>query len=135
IDNFKDVNDTYGHLIGDEFLKEVASSLKDNLRKSDRLFRFGGEEFLIILPATDKVQALKIAERLRETISDICIETAESEAIHITVSLGISNLKFDEPKDEIVDDGSLQYELVRQADNALYLAKQRGKNRVEVYSS
>lgn len=135
IDNFKNVNDSYGHLIGDEFLKKIARALKDNLRKSDRLFRYGGEEFLIILPETDQKQALKIAERLRQTVSEISIRVDEGEEIRITVSLGVSSLKFSNDQEETLQECGGHYELVRQADNALYLAKQRGKNRVEIYSS
>jgi diguanylate cyclase (GGDEF)-like protein len=119
IDHFKAVNDTYGHETGDKVLQTVAMLLKNKLRKTDALGRWGGEEFLILLPNTPVEKALKVAEKLRKEIAREKIAD-----IHCTVSLGVK--MFDE------NDHSLD-EAIKRVDNALYEAKKRGRNCVVAF--
>ena len=119
IDNFKSINDTWGHPDGDLVLKALADFLQSHVRLADVLCRYGGEEFVVLLPQTSWNQAHRLAERLREGISDTPIRLCHGE-IHITVSIGLSCLT---PQLSGED-------LVKTADAALYQAKQAGKNRV-----
>ena len=123
IDFFKKINDTYGHLVGDNTLKKVAVLLKDNIRESDILARYGGEEFIILLPETDKNAAADLAESLRKIVEELSIEINPLQTINCTVSLGVSenNTSF-----------SSLTELVNGADQALYRAKESGRNRIEI---
>jgi len=131
IDNFKHVNDIYGHPFGDAVIKKVAEIGKLTLRGEDVMGRIGGEEFLCILPRMEAAQSLIIAERLRENISQQCFkmnkQTAPKEqkdVVSVTVSIGIASLS-----DSAHDSASLYL----QADTALYQAKNEGKNKVVVY--
>lgn len=117
IDHFKKINDTYGHQIGDVVLKSLAKRLAGCVRKSDRVFRYGGEEFSILLPHTGLAKAGKLAGRIRFEVE----QTDFIAGLKITVSIGIS-----EHRDGLTPTG-----LVEQADRGLYLAKERGRNRVE----
>jgi len=117
IDHFKKINDTYGHQIGDVVLKSLAQRLAGCVRKSDRVFRYGGEEFSILLPHTGLAKAGKLAGRIRFEVE----QTDFIAGLKITVSIGIS-----EHRDGLTPTG-----LVEQADRGLYLAKERGRNRVE----
>jgi two-component system cell cycle response regulator len=123
IDHFKNFNDTYGHLLGDRILIEIASILQENLRVHDIVGRYGGEEFALLTPETDQKGALVVAERYRRRIEDFVLMEGEKH-LKITISLGIACY----PHQQInsVDD------LIRLADNALYKAKRNGRNRVEV---
>lgn len=116
IDFFKKINDTHGHDVGDEVLKHYTKIIQESLRKSDTFCRIGGEEFIIILPHTNKEQAVKIAEKLRKTI-----ETSK-KIVPITMSFGVT---------EYIRGESEDY-LFKRVDNALYRAKKNGRNRVEV---
>lgn len=118
IDYFKKINDTYGHVVGDEVLKILAEVILNNLRKTDYLGRFGGEEFIAILPETDRAIALEVAERLRVAIAQIIFPN-ETDVIQITVSIGIATYH---PSDEEFKS------LLERADNALYAAKNQGRN-------
>ena len=120
IDDFKSVNDTFGHLAGDKAIKAIAGCLKNELRDSDHVARYGGEEFAIILPETEKEGAWNLAERLRKKIESLGI-SHENNHIHSTISLGTASLKLGEKV-------SLD-ELIKRADNALYQAKKQGRNR------
>jgi diguanylate cyclase (GGDEF)-like protein len=127
IDDFKIYNDALGHQAGDKILKELAMLLKNRSRKMDYVCRYGGEEFTIILPQTDKKEAFLIAERLRENIQNhpfIHEEILPNKKL--TVSLGISTSP---------EDGSLPSELISSSDKALYQAKNKGKNNTCCYSS
>ncbi|SFR77272.1 diguanylate cyclase (GGDEF) domain-containing protein [Marinobacter daqiaonensis] len=119
IDHFKQVNDTYGHLIGDEVIREVARITREALRQADRPGRYGGEEFGIILPETDIDGALVICERIRETLATTVIHTDDGD-IRCTVSMGLVQLT-DEPENYM--------QWLQQADDALYQAKEGGRNR------
>ena len=120
IDHFKRVNDTYGHLAGDFVLKEVASTIKNLARESDVCGRFGGEEFIILLPNTKLTGALKLAERIRNAIENKEF-VFNNKKIPLTISIGITSAS---KQDSI-------FSLVERADNALYAAKEGGRNRVE----
>jgi diguanylate cyclase (GGDEF)-like protein len=118
IDFFKKVNDVHGHLAGDEVLRVVSQRLANGLRHSDILGRYGGEEFLIILPETDIEGAQVLAERLRNAIQAESIET-EGESLNISISLGVTQLH----------DKTLAYaQLIAEADLALYQSKENGRN-------
>ena len=123
IDNFKNINDTYGHPVGDNVLKQLADLLRNNVRESDTVSRFGGEEFIILMPKTSLEGGYVFAERLRKIIMDE-IFTAGALTLRITASFGVSSLR--DINSKTLED---YYFL---ADKALYLAKKSGKNRVEV---
>ncbi len=119
IDHFKDVNDEFGHLLGDEVLKQVSTIFTTQVRKVDYVCRYGGEEFAIIVPQTPGDKALGIAEKLRRKISTWHFPGVPRS---ITVSIGVA---------EFPQHGETRDSLVRAADAALYLAKQKGRNRVQ----
>lgn len=121
IDDFKLFNDTEGHLAGDELLKYIANSAKECLRVSDVIARFGGEEFAVIMPQTEKEEAYLVAERIRDTVKEQfpCARTVFPRDF-ITVSIGISTFPYD---------GKERKELIRHADKALYRAKMEGKDK------
>ena len=125
IDYFKKINDTYGHATGDQVLNKAVSVCSLVLRKEDILARLGGEEFVILLPETSLKLANEIAERLRSAIENTQIRI-NTDSVNITVSIGIS---FSSPRDAL----SLQ-ELIRQADDAMYKAKDAGRNQVAIWS-
>jgi diguanylate cyclase (GGDEF)-like protein len=124
LDQFKQVNDTYGHVVGDQALSSVASLCKDNLRNIDILARFGGEEFVILLPETKIAEARLTAERLRIDCQDTDFVTT-SGSISLTISLGLVEL-----------DSSCKTleELITRADQALYASKHAGRNKVSEWS-
>ncbi|WP_034328917.1 GGDEF domain-containing protein [Alkaliphilus transvaalensis] len=117
IDNFKQINDCYGHQFGDRVLKNVADKIKQNVRKDDVVARYGGEEMIIILINIDQAEAKVIAERIRTSIANL-----KTEGVTVTISIGASNFKKDIPTD--------QDRLIYVADKCLYEAKTLGKNRV-----
>jgi diguanylate cyclase (GGDEF)-like protein len=123
IDDFKSLNDTYGHLTGDRAIQEVAAGLKKNLRKQDRAGRLGGEEFLVILPATSIEGAATLARRICRYLEKSVAKTLRLER-SITVSIGVAACS---------EGGIEQDNLLDRADRALYRAKGRGKNRVELW--
>lgn len=124
IDDFKIYNDTYGHLFGDMILQSIALAVKDSVRKDDVVARFGGEEFIILLPYTGKEVAYEKAEELRRKISELVIcDQNNNVASSVSVSMGVSTFPT-LAKNEI--------ELLNSADKALYAAKERGKNCVSL---
>ena len=120
LDNFKQLNDRYGHLVGDAILRQVSKTISDMVRQIDFIGRYGGEELAIVLAETDKEQASFAAERIRQAIEASLIK-AYDEELKVTVSIGVST--FPESTDHMRD-------LIELADQALYLAKETGKNRV-----
>jgi diguanylate cyclase (GGDEF)-like protein len=125
IDFFKKVNDSYGHLAGDEVLRVVSQRLNDALRGTDLLGRYGGEEFMVVLPETDIKGAIILAERLRLAIETKPI-TAEGEALSIAISLGVT---------ELHEKTSSYEQLIAEADAGLYQSKDDGRNCVTVFSA
>lgn len=122
IDHFKRVNDRYGHGNGDRVLCAVAGALKASRRDGDLLARYGGEEFALLLPNTRLPEGREVAERLREAVQALQIETDQGQLVSVTLSCGIA---------EALPGSALPVALAA-ADAALYLAKQRGRNRVEL---
>lgn len=121
IDDFKMINSKYGHLTGDIVLKTLAEKLKNSLRKSDSVCRFGGEEFVLLLHGTNSEKALAIAERIRQEIAKEEIKTFDGKTISITISAGIATVtKTTKNINEMFD----------MADTAMYKAKHSGKNKV-----
>ncbi len=121
IDHFKQVNDTYGHQVGDEVLKQLAQRLQQTLRRTDFIARYGGEEFLILAPQTPSDRALLMAERLRQLVANKPFSITPDLNLTITVSIGVAIFP---------DHAQNESELVKAADAALYRAKETGRNRV-----
>ncbi|MEZ0231309.1 MAG: PAS domain S-box protein [Methylophilaceae bacterium] len=121
IDHFKTINDQYGHDVGDTALKEFVVVVKETLRDMDVVGRFGGEEFVVLLPETNKQNAVKIAERIRMLISNKAITASNGQTFNMTVSIGVSQFNADI---ESLD------ALIKLTDNALYNAKETGRNKV-----
>ena len=119
IDHFKQINDSYGHACGDFALSSIAHWITDSIRGSDIVFRYGGEEFVILLSDTGLQEASLIAERIRRTIEQHTL-AYEMKTINLTASLGVSSLTGNESTDD----------LINRADQAMYQAKKTGRNRV-----
>jgi diguanylate cyclase (GGDEF)-like protein/PAS domain S-box-containing protein len=135
IDKFKAINDTYGHLNGDLVIRAIADVLKYNVSAEDIVARFGGEEFIIALPRTNREDAVKIAERLRELVEMISVFTADGEKISMTASFGLSTVSSHAEYDSYeMHKKHLLEQLIGRADKALYSAKSKGRNRVETYN-
>ncbi len=127
IDNFKKLNDEYGHQNGDIVLMELAQILKESARKNDYVCRYGGEEFSMILPQTDKEHAFMLAERIREKIAQHTFPKFSLFAnLNVTVSVGLASFP---------EDTTIKEDLIAKADKAMYIAKFGGKNRTCVSSS
>lgn len=124
IDDFKKINDTYGHIMGDKVLKEVACAIKSSIRKEDLVGRYGGEEFLVTLPCSTLETAQVVAERIRKSVENMRLNCEEQVKLQTSVSLGVTHCK--DLKDSFE-------EIVRCADEALYCSKTSGKNRVNIY--
>lgn len=129
VDHFKQINDTFGHHIGDEVLCHMAQVIRERLRESDIFARYGGEEFTIYLPHTEKRDAIRLAEQLRTMVESQVVET-DRGPIRITISMGLISVEGgsytgENPKEFLVD-------VLRKADKALYQAKDQGRNRVVV---
>ncbi len=128
VDHFKRVNDSHGHLIGDDVLRALATELRQQVRESDVVGRFGGEEFTVLLPRTDADGACRIAERLRSSagLLSVAADPKTEASINVTVSIGVAVLG---------QHGSDLFELLAAADLALYLAKDDGRNLVRLYAA
>lgn len=124
IDKFKKVNDTYGHKAGDMVILEIANQMQIHSRDSDSIFRYGGEEFLILMPKTSLQEAIELAERIRIAIEEVPIHVDKNldATIRATVSIGVSSL--DKESDSSIE------EIIKRADVNLYKAKEQGRNRV-----
>jgi diguanylate cyclase (GGDEF)-like protein len=123
LDHFKAFNDTYGHLSGDECLREVARAMTKTVsRTTDLVARYGGEEFIVLLPDTSLKGAVTIAERVRSCIGDLALPQRDANAGHITASLGVVSGRFLK--------GSSIVDVLAEADIQLYMAKAGGRNRV-----
>lgn len=125
IDNFKQINDTYGHLAGDEVLKKIANIIKNKVRLSDYVFRYGGEEFVIVFSAIKDLNTLKNKlEEIRKTIASTTFKVGENKKINVTVSIGGILVK--------ISRRMPVKELIKKADELMYKAKKSGKNKVIV---
>ena len=124
VDHFKKVNDTFGHKVGDKVLIELAAAAERALRECDIVARYGGEEFVIFLADTNSEEGLRVAERLRETIGEVVVYTDDGREVRFTVSVGLSSSAISENIDM----------LIKTADEALYRAKNSGRNRVVVFT-
>lgn len=122
IDHFKRVNDSHGHLSGDKVLQEVAACIVERVRAQDTVGRWGGEEFVVILPDTDVAGARTLAEQLRVAVERRRFTALDGQALALTISIGLHALS---------GDGEDNEDMVGAADRALYLAKENGRNRVE----
>jgi len=121
-DNFKMVNDTHGHDVGDDVLVAITETTKGCLREVDCFGRFGGEEFVVLLPETSLEEALIVAERIRRSIEKTELPLEDGSALHFTVSLGVTQIHEQEEGHD---------KIIRRADMAMYRAKQGGRNKVE----
>jgi len=119
VDHFKRINDTLGHIAGDKILKDLAATIKKCARQSDLCFRYGGEEFMVILDDSDTVQAINIAERIRQSVEQYAYNY-KGKIVPVTISLGTATFEKDETLDTFKD----------RADKALYKAKGQGRNLV-----
>jgi diguanylate cyclase (GGDEF)-like protein len=122
LDHFKRVNDTYGHNVGDEALKHVARLLKRATRKADFPMRWGGEEFVLLMPSTGAAGARVCGERIRMAVAAAPLELGDGKTLPLTASIGVATF----------DGRESETQLIERADKALYAAKERGRNRVEV---
>ena len=125
MDHFKALNDQWGHLKGNEVLKTVSSVIANTIRQTDILVRYGGDEFIILLPETDLAGAVKEAERVRDEVQKRCVFVWDATTVNITVSVGVAGFS-KPPMDKAV--------LLERADKALFRSKGQGKNRVEANS-
>ncbi len=125
LDHFKEVNDTRGHAVGDEVLRTVSLRLAESIRTVDTLGRFGGEEFIVVLPEMSVEEAWDIAERLRRRIADEPVRVSAGETLDLTISIGVAVYP---------DHAGSAANLCRMADKAMYQAKERGRNRTVVVS-
>ena len=123
LDDFKKINDTYGHAVGDEVIINCANVLKKSIRSSDILSRYGGEEFLLFVPNTSHKEVLDLANRVRENVENERISFANEDPLSYTMSVGITHLQ---ENDLNMD------QLIRRADKAMYISKAKGKNCIEV---
>jgi len=123
LDHFKNINDNYSHLVGDRVLVQIASVLKNTIRATDFSGRYGGEEFVVVLPETSLDEARELAQRLLEKIRNTPIEVSASLTLSITTSIGVASYP---------DHADNPEELLKKADMALYQAKENGRDRIEV---
>lgn len=126
VDHFKNINDSFGHQVGDDALRMISAVVRENARQQDLVARYGGEEIIIALPDTGGEAALAIAERLRTAIATRPLDDRRGDILHLTVSIGVAEL----PRH--ADNGD---DLIRAADMALYMAKSNGRNRVIMASA
>ena len=119
IDHFKNINDTYGHPVGDVVLAEIGKIIKERVRETDKAGRFGGEEFIILLPHTDTEGAIRVAESIRAEV-----EKSNPANIQVTISAGI--MEYDSTSKLTME------EVFKKADNALYASKRGGRNKITI---
>jgi diguanylate cyclase (GGDEF)-like protein len=121
LDHFKQVNDVHGHLVGSKLLWMIGDSIKAHLRMIDYAFRYGGDEFVILLPQTSKENALMVVRRVRELLINRVFFTEEKMNIKVTASFGVASFP---------EDGRTRKELLRKADEAMYLVKNTTRNNI-----
>lgn len=123
IDHFKSINDCYGHIVGDYILKELSRIIEEMIRKSDYIVRFGGEEFVVVLPEISMGKAVSLSKRIKSIIEKN-VFYIHNKAIKMTISIGVSTF----------NDNKTSYELLKEADDMLYISKNNGRNRIAFYS-
>ncbi len=130
LDHFKRVNDTYGHLVGDQVLREIAQRIDGEIRDSDAAARFGGDEFAILMPETDAEHAQKLAQRILHAVcaTPVCVNATNTQSIRVTLSIGIAAIS---PQRHDQDLKALADRLLAEADAGLYRAKSGGRQRIE----
>ena len=121
LDDFKRINDAHGHHAGDDVLRSFADLVRSHVRDVDVPARIGGEEFAILLPETTADDAARVAERMRHSLSIVAVPISDDTTVRVTSSFGVAQLRGQQTGDDVM----------RAADAALYVAKGRGKNRVE----
>jgi two-component system cell cycle response regulator len=127
LDHFKEVNDRHGHLAGDSLLRRMSQILAGGLRSTDWIGRYGGEEFLLVLPETGMEGAVALAEKIRDRVQGTLVPLDDGTPVHVTVSIGLASL------DDLVGPGAERVtgrDLIAAADRSLYAAKHAGRNRV-----
>lgn len=124
-DNFKEINDTYGHQVGDKVLLEIASVIKKSIKSKDIVGRYGGEEFIVAFNTENDLYSIKIAEKIRMAVDKIVIKSEDKDDIKVTVSMGLVNNRAEFTTVE---------QIINLADKALYKAKNTGKNKVVIYN-
>ncbi|HSM73555.1 MAG TPA: diguanylate cyclase, partial [Desulfobacterales bacterium] len=120
IDHFKEYNDTYGHLEGDKVLQRLGAIIRSCLRRMDSAYRYGGEEFTVLLPETNCEEAVTVAERIRASVEASVFEPAPGKQIQVTISIGVTQFQ---PEEDLT-------QFIQRADRAMYLSKQSGRNKV-----
>ena len=126
IDLFKNINDKYGHDVGDEVLRQFSDRLRSLLRQGDIVYRMGGEEFLLIAPDTEEKTGMMVAERVRKTIADAPFTLSDGRRLDVRCSLGVCTM--------VIQDTLENFETpIKHADLALYASKSNGRNRVTLY--
>jgi diguanylate cyclase (GGDEF)-like protein len=125
IDHFKQVNDTYGHVVGDRVLRNISGMIRQGIREGDILLRYGGEEFMVILPGASRDDAFAIAERVRHIVRENAT-TYGANQICVTISVGLDSM----PETSINN----EQELIANADGALYQSKNAGRDRTTIHS-
>lgn len=121
IDFFKRINDHYGHIVGDYVLKNIANEITLQLRKNDTFCRWGGEEFILLIPESDRENDHFLSEKIRSSIEKTPIKLPMGEVIHMKISIGCASIR---------DNDSAVETLIERADSALYMSKETGRNRV-----
>lgn len=124
LDHFKRINDSHGHVVGDHLLKLAAQALEEAVRNSDSVYRFGGEEFAVLLPHTEEQEARDVADRIRQNIGELVVNCGETD-VSVTASCGVAMRLVDETAEH----------WVARADEALYRAKDHGRNCTRVFAS
>ncbi len=127
IDKFKSVNDTYGHKVGDDVIIALAKVLKYSVRESDIVSRWGGEEFVVLLPETGSSDSVLVAEKLRHAVTMLEMSAEDGITFHFSISVGVSEINYNE-------EDSLE-SAINKADKALYEAKESGRNRVKLFTT
>ncbi len=125
IDRFKEVNDRHGHLAGDHVIREIGSILKSRCREEDIICRYGGDEFVIVLPRTSQEQTIQVAQRIKNSVSDLVFNPGTKNEFKTTVSMGIAMFP---------NEGDSSQKLLQSADQSLYAAKRGGRDKIEISS-